>query len=219
MMRTSFARVCVEVDTDFDYPDHVNAILDDTRVIKIPMEYSWKPPRCSGCKVFGHSDVKCPKKKQVVKKVTKDHVWLKKQEEVVIEEDNDSTEKVLEENGDGNDEAAKDDEGWETPGKKHTCKTQQIEACVTTGIVITEGSITDEQYQEQQDKMQSETSEKAREKGKDVAVSSAAGGSAIASYEKEGAKKGASPKANVVHTKTGYGGSKIPPPLGTTKGS
>ncbi|XP_071719398.1 uncharacterized protein [Rutidosis leptorrhynchoides] len=28
---------------------------------EVRIEYEWRPPRCGGCKVFGHTDVQCPK--------------------------------------------------------------------------------------------------------------------------------------------------------------
>lgn len=32
----------------------------------VRVEYEWKPPRCATCKVFGHSDVQCPKNVPII---------------------------------------------------------------------------------------------------------------------------------------------------------
>ncbi|KAF5194559.1 Rna exonuclease, partial [Thalictrum thalictroides] len=47
MTRTSYARVCVEIDTKCTYPDHATVVLDEQRTFKIPFEYNWKPQKCS----------------------------------------------------------------------------------------------------------------------------------------------------------------------------
>ncbi|KAF5199868.1 Rna exonuclease [Thalictrum thalictroides] len=57
--RTSYVRVCVEVDVNYKYPKEINVVLDRSREIKIACEYNWRPPQCSHCKVFRHNEVKC----------------------------------------------------------------------------------------------------------------------------------------------------------------
>ena len=44
-------------------------LLDGSGFTKetINVEYEWQPPRCSECKIFGHSDEHCPKHVQVTK--------------------------------------------------------------------------------------------------------------------------------------------------------
>ncbi|GJU64129.1 retrotransposon protein, putative, ty1-copia subclass [Tanacetum coccineum] len=64
--RSSYARVMIELRVDVE--------LKDTIVVAMPkimeeryytctvrVEYEWKPPRCSCCKVFGHTQEECPK--------------------------------------------------------------------------------------------------------------------------------------------------------------
>ncbi|KAF5202724.1 hypothetical protein FRX31_007688 [Thalictrum thalictroides] len=45
MTRTSYARVCVEIDTKCTYPDHATVVLDEQRTFKIPFEYNWRGKR------------------------------------------------------------------------------------------------------------------------------------------------------------------------------
>ncbi|XP_026459478.1 uncharacterized protein LOC113360153 [Papaver somniferum] len=54
----AYARVCVEIAVDSDFPDHIDAMVGKVP-IQIPVKYSWKPPRCYHCGVFGHHQEKC----------------------------------------------------------------------------------------------------------------------------------------------------------------
>ncbi|KAF5175359.1 Zinc knuckle (CCHC-type) family protein [Thalictrum thalictroides] len=74
--RTSYARICIEVDTKCKFPRETTVVLDKQKVIKIPIEYNWKPAKCSTCDVFGHHDKTCPKKKQ---KKVEQSVWVEKE--------------------------------------------------------------------------------------------------------------------------------------------
>ncbi|XP_022027022.1 uncharacterized protein LOC110928156 [Helianthus annuus] len=47
----------------------------------VKVEYEWQPPRCSVCKVFGHTDLKCPK--QQIKQTRADYQKLEDGYEVV----------------------------------------------------------------------------------------------------------------------------------------
>lgn len=60
--RINFARVCVEIDTYFYFPSEIPVVIDGKVSFHVLVEYSWKPPICSCCKTFGHSDAKRPKK-------------------------------------------------------------------------------------------------------------------------------------------------------------
>lgn len=51
--RGQFARACVEVSTEDDFPGKVPAVVGD-HFEKIPVIYNWKPVPCSHCGVFGH---------------------------------------------------------------------------------------------------------------------------------------------------------------------
>lgn len=44
--RTMYARICIEIDVDCEYPDAIPVVLDQRRVYLLPVEYDWKPPKC-----------------------------------------------------------------------------------------------------------------------------------------------------------------------------
>ncbi|XP_026398606.1 uncharacterized protein LOC113294425 [Papaver somniferum] len=56
--RMNYAMVFVEVTVDSDLPSHIDALVGNTK-IKVPVEYTWKPQKCSHCVVFGHTQNKC----------------------------------------------------------------------------------------------------------------------------------------------------------------
>lgn len=56
--RMTYARICVEVVVDSDFPSHIDALVDNVK-LKIIVEYSWKPMICTHCAVFGSSQEKC----------------------------------------------------------------------------------------------------------------------------------------------------------------
>lgn len=53
MEKIDFARICVEVESNKPLPDTVLVHMAG-EVIHIPVDYQWKPARCSKCEVFGH---------------------------------------------------------------------------------------------------------------------------------------------------------------------
>ncbi|KAF5200471.1 hypothetical protein FRX31_009942, partial [Thalictrum thalictroides] len=73
---TSYARVCIEVDTKCKFQKEVMVVLDKKKAFKIPVEYNWKPTKCSHCDVFGHTDQKCGNKPKKLEKGAT--VWLQK---------------------------------------------------------------------------------------------------------------------------------------------
>ncbi|XP_071713676.1 uncharacterized protein [Rutidosis leptorrhynchoides] len=61
----------IEVDAQREFRESLRIAMPSlsgneksTSVVRV--EYEWKPPRCSGCKVFGHKDVECPRNIPVV---------------------------------------------------------------------------------------------------------------------------------------------------------
>ncbi|XP_071718553.1 uncharacterized protein [Rutidosis leptorrhynchoides] len=68
--RPNFARAMVEVSATNDLKESVKVGTPNLENSNVTMdvvwvEYDWKPPRCSCCKVFGHKDNQCPKVVQV----------------------------------------------------------------------------------------------------------------------------------------------------------
>nr|GEU51910.1 hypothetical protein [Tanacetum cinerariifolium] len=63
---SSFAKVVIELRADIELKDHI--VMAMPKITKeghytcnVRIEYDWKPPRCSTCKVFGNIHKKCPK--------------------------------------------------------------------------------------------------------------------------------------------------------------
>ncbi|GJR90624.1 cytokinin dehydrogenase 3-like protein [Tanacetum coccineum] len=64
--RSSYARVMIELRADVELKDNIVVAMPKiTReghyTCNVRVEYEWKPPRCSSCKVFGHIYEECPK--------------------------------------------------------------------------------------------------------------------------------------------------------------
>ncbi|PWA74280.1 zinc knuckle CX2CX4HX4C [Artemisia annua] len=64
---TGFARVLVEVDAKKGLPSQVEIVYKNsesnvTGSKFVDVEYDWKPPLCSTCKVFGHNNGQCHNK-------------------------------------------------------------------------------------------------------------------------------------------------------------
>ena len=58
--RLSFARICVEVDLNCDFPKSALLNLGNDRYTTVRIEYPWVPHNCSHCKVYGHKTLHCP---------------------------------------------------------------------------------------------------------------------------------------------------------------
>ena len=61
--RLSFARICVEVGADCEFPKSILLDRGNGKYSNIRIEYPWIPQCCSECKRFGHSLVNCQVKK------------------------------------------------------------------------------------------------------------------------------------------------------------
>ncbi|PWA81703.1 hypothetical protein CTI12_AA185460 [Artemisia annua] len=71
--RASFARVLVEIDSSKLLVDSVELWYESLgKVLKLWVEYSWVPPRCEECKIFGHRLSECARKVNTVQTVNKD---------------------------------------------------------------------------------------------------------------------------------------------------
>ena len=57
--RLSYARICIEVDVNFTFPNSALLDLGNGKYSTIRIEYPWVPQKCDHCKIFGHSHVKC----------------------------------------------------------------------------------------------------------------------------------------------------------------
>ena len=65
--RLGYARVCVEVNVLSKFPKYIDIdqgideAAEERRISRIPIKYQWIPSICSHCRVFGHSNSRCPK--------------------------------------------------------------------------------------------------------------------------------------------------------------
>ncbi|GJT90280.1 hypothetical protein Tco_1079125 [Tanacetum coccineum] len=76
--RSSYTRVIIELRADVELKDNIvlampKIIGEGHYICNVRVEYEWKPPRCSSCKVFEHIHEECPKnigacEKKTVKK-------------------------------------------------------------------------------------------------------------------------------------------------------
>ena len=57
--RLSFARICIEVDVNCEFPKSALLDLGNGKYSNLRIEYPWVPQKCSHCKIFGHSRLKC----------------------------------------------------------------------------------------------------------------------------------------------------------------
>ncbi|GKC65171.1 hypothetical protein Tco_1097769, partial [Tanacetum coccineum] len=72
---SSYARVMIELRADVELRDNIVVAMPKiTReghyTCNVRVEYEWKPPRCSSCKVFGHIHEECPKNTGAAEKKT-----------------------------------------------------------------------------------------------------------------------------------------------------
>ncbi|PWA75844.1 hypothetical protein CTI12_AA240700 [Artemisia annua] len=80
--RASFARVLIEVDASQELVEHVEVCYKSLgKSMNLKVEYTWKPPHCNNCKVFGHEDRTCSKREVPVKesneadKISGENTW------------------------------------------------------------------------------------------------------------------------------------------------
>ena len=58
--RLSFARICIEVALNCDFPKSALLSFGNDKYITVRIEYPWVPHSCSQCKVYGHKATHCP---------------------------------------------------------------------------------------------------------------------------------------------------------------
>ncbi|GJV20783.1 hypothetical protein Tco_1369803 [Tanacetum coccineum] len=63
---SSYARVMIELRADVELKDNIVVAMpkitkEGPYICNVRVEYEWKPPRCSSCKIFGHIHEECPK--------------------------------------------------------------------------------------------------------------------------------------------------------------
>ncbi|GKB59409.1 retrotransposon protein, putative, ty1-copia subclass [Tanacetum coccineum] len=73
--RLSYARVMIELRADMELKDNIVVAMPRIKkeghyLCNVRVEYEWKPPRCTSCKVFGHIHEECLKNTGVGKNNT-----------------------------------------------------------------------------------------------------------------------------------------------------
>ena len=58
--RLSFARICIEVDLNCDFPKSALLKLGNDKYTTVRIEYPWVPHSYSHCKIYGHKTIHCP---------------------------------------------------------------------------------------------------------------------------------------------------------------
>ncbi|PWA97824.1 reverse transcriptase domain, Reverse transcriptase zinc-binding domain protein [Artemisia annua] len=105
--RASFARVLVEIDSSKALVDNVELWYESLgKILKLWVEYTWVPPRCEECKVYGHYLSECAKKVNTVSKVNKDGETVKPAD-------------VKQSNNNNGDKVDYGDEGWQTATRRN----------------------------------------------------------------------------------------------------
>ena len=57
--KLSFARICIEVGVDCEFPKSVLLDMGNGKFSTIKIEYPWVPQCCSNCKLFGNNLAQC----------------------------------------------------------------------------------------------------------------------------------------------------------------
>ncbi|XXG82780.1 hypothetical protein AAC387_Pa10g0671 [Persea americana] len=70
----AFARVCVEVGIDAEFPSELRMKYKEKTVIQ-KVEYAWRPHPCKTCRTFTHGDSSCTFK---LDKHTPKQIWVPK---------------------------------------------------------------------------------------------------------------------------------------------
>ena len=65
--RLSFARICIEVDLNCDFPKSALLNLGNDKYTTVIIEYPWVHHSYSHCKVYGHKTIRCPISKAISK--------------------------------------------------------------------------------------------------------------------------------------------------------
>ncbi|KAJ8421235.1 hypothetical protein Cgig2_000839 [Carnegiea gigantea] len=60
--RLSCARLLIDIPVDGLFPEYLDFVNDHDVVVRLRVEYEWKPLKCNHCKIFGHNEEECRKK-------------------------------------------------------------------------------------------------------------------------------------------------------------
>lgn len=77
IIKIAFARVLIEIDSNFTFPIKIPILNDKDEIIWQAVNYEWKPSICPNCRSFGHAEIHC--------QFTK--VWLPKENCTTVNKD------------------------------------------------------------------------------------------------------------------------------------
>ncbi|KAK1302793.1 hypothetical protein QJS10_CPB12g00475 [Acorus calamus] len=60
--KTTFVRLCVEIEASSPLPDAVSVEIAPGLIEKFKVDYDWRPTACKHCLTFGHNEARCCKK-------------------------------------------------------------------------------------------------------------------------------------------------------------
>ncbi|KAL9241971.1 hypothetical protein vseg_016021 [Gypsophila vaccaria] len=94
--RIGYARVMVELHVNQNFPDQISFLDENGIVVKVNVEYEWKPITCGTCHGIGHPTDQCRKGKPqpAAKKVVK-KIWKPVTKEGVTKQTNEAEEKTV----------------------------------------------------------------------------------------------------------------------------
>jgi len=60
--RLNYARLLIDIAIKGDFPGFIDFINDQDVVMRVQLEYEWKPIKCQHCRMYGHNEEDCIKK-------------------------------------------------------------------------------------------------------------------------------------------------------------
>ncbi|XP_044474043.1 uncharacterized protein LOC123202280 [Mangifera indica] len=60
--RLEYARICVDISVNHDFPDKLELVLPTKENVAIRLECAWKPLKCNLCNMFGHGNEECKRR-------------------------------------------------------------------------------------------------------------------------------------------------------------
>lgn len=134
--RTSYARICIKIDPDCEYPESIPVVLDERKTYLLPVEYNWKPPKCKKCCVVGHTTEGCSKINKTTSR--QQALWLRKEAESEKSKEHGETSEHKKE--------GTSDKDWaeiiniQDDGKQQECTVKESEQLIECGQKFEQGN-------------------------------------------------------------------------------
>ncbi|VFQ67776.1 unnamed protein product [Cuscuta campestris] len=118
-----YARIQIEVQVQQDFPDRIQVVDNEGRVVDQTVIYEWKPTICSKCCKLGHTGELCRRKEDRVEKPILKKVWRPKAKEIENKEELRQRQETINEEATPNNNNREKDEikqTWITEGDKNS---------------------------------------------------------------------------------------------------